>query len=461
MSMQIKREISPYRRFTFILGASVLAIGAALAIATIIVINSFVVQDTIDFTKSAVQDHFAVLPPLKGVFADDKSPTSTASGYDNGTNDNDKAANAMAAHGMTQDYGGLNALVRLHFDLYNFVSTRFYYPDGMITYSYDRNELGTMLPAAEQKSFARALAGGTIQSRVGTHGLHMWVPIQNDAKKVIGIVELTRNIAPQDASSRNVIINLVIVMLIGLLALFFALRQVYIRSTRTIDRKNQELVGMVDRIESTYDQSLQALSSALDFRDNETQGHSFRVTSYAIRLGQELGIQGQQLGLLARGALLHDVGKIGVPDAILLKPGKLTDEEWVTMKKHVEIGNNMLSHIEFLQPSLDVVKHHHESWDGSGYPGGLKAEQIPLFARIFALCDTYDAITSDRPYRKGRGHNEARAEIERCSASQFSPEVVAAFLRIPEAEWTRVLQMDPVEYEKQRHDLKLFRTGTE
>jgi HD-GYP domain-containing protein (c-di-GMP phosphodiesterase class II) len=135
---------------------------------------------------------------------------------------------------------------------------------------------------------------------------------------------------------------------------------------------------------------------------------------------------------------LHDVGKIGVPDAILLKPGKLTEAEWVIMRKHVHTGYQMLSHIEFLQLSLDVVKHHHESWDGNGCPSGLRGEEIPLFARIFALCDTYDAITSDRPYRLRRHHAEARAEIIRCSGIQFSDEVVAAFLRIPEEEWTSI-----------------------
>jgi putative nucleotidyltransferase with HDIG domain len=252
----------------------------------------------------------------------------------------------------------------------------------------------------------------------------MWVPVENEAKKVIGIVELIRDISEQDTSSRNATFQILAVIVVCLLALFFALRQVYIRSTRTIDRKNQELANMIQTIESTYDQSLHALSSALDSRDNETQGHSFRVTSYAIRLGQELGIHGDQLGLLARGALLHDVGKIGVPDAILLKPGKLTDDEWVVMKKHVNIGYQMLIHIEFLQLSLDVVMHHHESWDGRGYPDGLKGEEIPLFARIFALCDTYDAITSDRPYRKSRSYAEARAEIIRCSGTQFSQAVV-------------------------------------
>ena len=430
MEPRVKQEISPYRRFTLILGGSVLAIGIALGTAIILFINSFVVKDTIHFTKLAVQSHFNAFTLLKDIFADEKS-TDESTEY------------KMADHGMMANYKGVDGLVHLHFDLYNFVSPRFYRTNGMVTYSYAVKEVGSMLPAGEQTAFNKALNGETLQSRQGAHGLHMWVPIENSANKVIGIVELTRDIREQDASSRNVIQWISIVIVLCLLALFFALRQVFIRSTRTIDRKSRELAEMVQTIESTYDQSLHALSSALDSRDNETQGHSFRVTAYAIRLGQELGIEGEQLGLLARGALLHDVGKIGVPDAILLKPGKLTDEEWVIMRQHVQTGYQMLSHIEFLQLSLDVVKYHHESWDGKGYPNGLRGEEIPLFARIFTLCDTYDAITSDRPYRKRRTYAEACAEIKRCSGTQFSEEVVEAFLRISEAQWTDIQQMNP------------------
>jgi putative nucleotidyltransferase with HDIG domain len=423
------------------LGCSVIAIGLVLGIATIMFINSFVVKDTIHFTKDAVQKHFAVFPLLKGIFAEEKNTNAADTSY------------GMADHGMIDNYKGVDALVHLHFDLYNFVSTRFYRTNGMITYSYNVKEVGSMLPAVDQNAFDQVLKGATLQARQGLHGLHMWVPIENGAQKVVGIVELTRDISEQDKSSSEVILRIFAVILFCLLALFFALRQVFIRSTRTIDHKNQELASMINTIESTYDQSLHALSSALDSRDNETHGHSFRVTSYAIRLGQELGIEGVQLGLLARGALLHDVGKIGVPDAILLKPGKLTDEEWVIMRTHVQIGYQMLNHIEFLQLSLDVVKHHHESWDGKGYPNGLRGEEIPLFALIFALCDTYDAITSDRPYRKRRSYIEARAEILRCSGSQFSQEVVEAFLAIPEAEWSEIQRMNPSD--KLGHDLML------
>jgi HD-GYP domain-containing protein (c-di-GMP phosphodiesterase class II) len=160
------------------------------------------------------------------------------------------------------------------------------------------------------------------------------------------------------------------------------------------------------------------------------------VTAYAVRLGQEMGLSRDELRELARGALLHDVGKIGIPDAILNKPAKLTDAEYEEMKQHVQHGYQMLRHIEFLQPALAVVRYHHERWEGGGYPHGIAGREIPVFALIFAVCDTYDAITSNRPYRRGRSYTEARAEIIRCRGTQFSPEVVDTFLRIPEQEWT-------------------------
>lgn len=161
------------------------------------------------------------------------------------------------------------------------------------------------------------------------------------------------------------------------------------------------------------------------------------MTAYAIRLGKEMGVSDEDLLQLTRGALLHDVGKIGVPDAILLKPDKLTKEEWVLMKKHVDIGYEMLAHIEFLKPALDVVRYHHERWNGGGYPYDLKGEDIPLFPSIFSICDAFDAITSNRPYRQGASIAEAKKEIEACSGTQFNPEVVRAFLNVPDEDWEK------------------------
>jgi response regulator RpfG family c-di-GMP phosphodiesterase len=176
------------------------------------------------------------------------------------------------------------------------------------------------------------------------------------------------------------------------------------------------------------------LVNALDLRDTETQWHSRRVAAYSRRLGEQLGIQGNDLLSIERGALLHDVGKIGVSDTILLKPGKLTAEEWTEMKKHSEYGYHILEGIEFLGDARLLVWEHHERWDGGGYPRGVKGADIYIGARVFAIIDTYDAMTSDRPYRKALSHEIACQEISDMTGSQFDPEIVKAWQAIEKDE---------------------------
>ncbi|UUZ84264.1 HD-GYP domain-containing protein [Paenibacillus sp. P26] len=431
---------NPFRRFTLTLGVSVLLMGIALSSVILWAGSSFVLRETVSVTEAAVSTHFAKIPQLGKVFGEDgRTPDAGAgtSGATAGAAEHQHSASGV--HGTSQDYDTLNSVVRMHFDLYSITDTYFYYPDGLITFSYDKNDIGRTVPEDKKEAFRQAVrTGQVVTKRVPGHLLYIWVPVKGDQGQVTGLVELTRDMAGQDRLAGRLDAVMLAIIVLGMLALFFGLRKVFISSAQIIDRNNLELGRMVDVIERTYDESLQALSSALDSRDNETQGHSFRVTSYAIRLGMELGLSGQELGSLARGAPLHDVGKIGVPDAILLKPDKLTAEEWEVMRRHVEIGYQMLSHITFLESSLEVVKHHHERWDGKGYPSQLKEREIPLFARIFAVCDTYDAITSDRPYRKGRSCEEAREEIRKCAGTQFCPEVTEAFLRIDPEEWQAI-----------------------
>jgi putative nucleotidyltransferase with HDIG domain len=166
----------------------------------------------------------------------------------------------------------------------------------------------------------------------------------------------------------------------------------------------------------------------LDMRDQETRGHSVRVATHSLALAEMLGIKDQdELAMIYRGALMHDVGKIGVPDAILRKPSSLSEEEWVFMRKHSAMGYRILAQVPYLRPAARIVLAHHERWDGAGYPRGLKKEDIPLGARIFALSDSYDAIISDRPYRRGQTADAAFTEILRCAGTQFDPRVVEAF----------------------------------
>lgn len=200
----------------------------------------------------------------------------------------------------------------------------------------------------------------------------------------------------------------------------------------------QRLSATVDELYRTYRSTLGALAAALDLRDNETRGHSERVVAYSLRLGRELGLSEEELLGLEQGALLHDIGKIGVRDAVLLKPAKLTAEEWVEMRQHTTYGVQILKDVEFLQAGVPVVGQHHEFFDGSGYPNGLSGDGIHIFARIFSVADTLDAMTSNRPYRKMLSLEAAATEIQRCSGWQYDPRVVQAFLQVPLPEWKEI-----------------------
>ena len=179
-----------------------------------------------------------------------------------------------------------------------------------------------------------------------------------------------------------------------------------------------------------YDATIEGWSRALDLRDKETEGHTRRVTETAVRLARVMGLSEIELVHLRRGALLHDIGKMGVPDGILLKPGKLTDEEWAIMRLHPQYAFEMLAPINYLRPALDIPFCHHEKWDGTGYPRGLKGEQIPLAARIFAVVDVWDALRSDRPYRPAWPDEKVTQHIRTLSGTHFDPEVVEVFLRM-------------------------------
>ena len=168
----------------------------------------------------------------------------------------------------------------------------------------------------------------------------------------------------------------------------------------------------------------------MDLRDKETEGHTQRVTDLTLKLARAMNISESQLTHIRHGALLHDIGKMGVPDNILLKADQLTDEEWEKMRKHPDFAYDMLSSIRYLQPALDIPYCHHEKWDGTGYPQGLKGEEIPITARIFAVADVWDAITSDRPYRKGWSQEEALEYIKEQSGKYFDPQVVEEFLSL-------------------------------
>jgi PAS domain S-box-containing protein/putative nucleotidyltransferase with HDIG domain len=194
----------------------------------------------------------------------------------------------------------------------------------------------------------------------------------------------------------------------------------------------EDLQKSNDMIFQAYDDTIEGWSHALDLRDKETEGHTLRVTTLTEELAHEMDIPDSDMIHIRRGALLHDIGKMGVPDRILLKPDKLTDDEWVIMREHPVYAYNLLVRIEFLRPALSIPHHHHEKWDGSGYPDDLRGEQIPLAARIFAIIDVFDALTSDRPYRPAWSREKAINYIREQSGSQFDPKVVQAFMKLIE-----------------------------
>ncbi len=215
-----------------------------------------------------------------------------------------------------------------------------------------------------------------------------------------------------------------------------------------VEQRTAELDRALNSLEDAYRSTLKALTAALETRDSETHGHSERVVTYSLRLGREYGLNAEKMKALEFGSLLHDIGKIGVPDLILRKPAKLTEEEWVRMREHPLHGQQILRGIEFLEGPARVVAQHHEKWDGSGYPLGLREEEIDVCARIFAVADAFDAITSDRVYRSGKSYQEAAQELDDWSGRQFDPKVVEAFHRVPRPDWDELRRQSLIDQQE-------------
>jgi len=199
--------------------------------------------------------------------------------------------------------------------------------------------------------------------------------------------------------------------------------------------RTEQLRQAMSDLERSYDITLEALGDALDLKDAETEGHSKRVTAFTIAVARAMGLSSDRIRIIARGAFLHDIGKMAIPDSILRKPGALTPEEINIMKEHCWHGYQILRKIPFLTEAAEIVYAHQEKWDGSGYPRNLKGDEIPLGARIFGLADTMDAIMSDRPYRAAQPFSAARDEIVKWSGRQFDPNIVKTFVEMPESIW--------------------------
>jgi len=205
-----------------------------------------------------------------------------------------------------------------------------------------------------------------------------------------------------------------------------------------VEERTGQLQAALQQVERSYEDTLQALGVAIDLRDHETAGHSRRVRGYSLEIAGAMGLSDAHLSNIARGAYLHDIGKLGIPDVILLKPGPLTTDEREVMQQHVQIGFDIVKGIPFLADAAEIILTHHERFDGRGYPRGLKEEEIPVGGKIFAVADSFDAMTTDRPYRRASSFESARETIRRLSGSQFDPQVVDVFLKLPEETWLTI-----------------------
>ena len=452
-------ELSPVARFSFALGAVLAATAIALSAGTAYLISRYVADETSTFTQEAVASHFGT------VFNDDV--------FERGLS--------------TAEQDRLTSFVTFHFSIYNVVATQFFDRSGTLVFSYDKSEIGRRVDPSAMPGLADALAGTRTARRttiiadprlavpgatVGgasdeygqsrgydTHHiagsgasvppgmarlntLEAWVPVR-EAGEVVGAVVVWRDLSATDAALLRIQLSAAAIILAAAVLLWLVLRGVYLRSSKRIVAQARALEASLREREVTYDTTLEALANALDVRDSETGGHSERVLLYMELVIGEMDIRDSDVAFLRRGALLHDIGKIGVPDNILRKPTALSEAEWATMRKHPEFGARIIMGIPFLQDVARIVRHHHERWDGTGYPDGLRGEDIPVGARIFAVADSFDAMTSDRPYRRAMTIDAACEEVARCRGTQFDPTVVDAFVRIPRERLASVAEEAP------------------
>ena len=438
-------DLGPVGRFSIALAAILFVTALVVAGVSSLLLDRYVQDETSRFTSDAVASHFGPVfkeDVFKRPLADDEREL-------------------------------LETIVAFHFSIYNVVATQFFDTNGTIVFSYDETEIGRRIDPASNDGLGAALAGRSYAERAdivgdtryanpataGTsynpvpgaspanehdhaaaaagapaparvHSLEMWVPMR-EGDHPIGAVVVWRDLSSIDRALREMQMSTSTIIALAAVLLWLVLRGVYVRSSRQIMSQSQALGAALAETERTYDTTLQALSNALDVRDSETEGHSRRVVEYMELIIAELPVAPENLSTLRRGALLHDIGKIGVPDNVLRKPAALSDAEWVVMKRHPEHGARIISQIPFLQDVSRIVRHHHERWDGMGYPDGIAAEAIPLGARIFAVADSFDAMTSDRPYRRAMSVKDARVEVARCRGTQFDPNIVDAFVRVP------------------------------
>lgn len=298
-------------------------------------------------------------------------------------------------------------------------------------------------------AFKAALGGKTTSgiTRPGSESLlHVVTPLTaGPDNEPYGVAHADRSFALVTWDFAGAMLGFIGVVISGAAAAYLMLFSMVRRTERALQRQEVQLGVLNDRLASSLADierqtlgTLQALTAAVDARDSYTAEHSLNVADYAVAIGLQMNLKEDQVLLLEQASLLHDIGKIGVHESTLMKPGGLTAEEYVEIKQHPAIGAGIIERIPFLERVVDLVLYHHERWDGSGYPNGLKAEEVPLPARILAIADAYDAMTSNRPYRAGLPLSKARRELLLGAGTQFDPKIVTEFLTVLDSQAVRL-----------------------
>lgn len=346
------------------------------------------------------------------------------------------------------EYSDIDQKVRALVGHPGVVRIKIWSPDGQIVYSDEPSLVGQTFPIRD--GLARALGGDSAAETSDLdaeenqferdHGrlLEIYAPIRlKGTPEVAGVLEVYEDygrIAAHTDETRRTIFVAVVAGVVTIYAVLFVVHRwgasIMGQQRDELLRQNAELEGKTGDLERSYYETLAALARALDQRDHATENHGRRVSELAIAVAREMGLGDAEVDDIGQAAIVHDIGKMTLPDAILSKPGPLTGDEWQHMRRHPEQGYEMLKDIPVLMKAAEIVYAHHERYDGKGYPRGLISDKIPIGSRIFAVVDTYDAITSDRPYREAASHQEAMQEILRCTGTQFDPQVVRAFRQV-------------------------------